>query len=152
MTTIKKSALLLAAAALTQVAGCSYIAHSDPVRGGAEDTFCTPSHVPHGVDGTAALLAPLAGLAAGLVVYDMADDARWAPIGGFAAGATLSGLVLAPSYRHGRQSAASCRAFRLAREQAWADYRASRSPGGRPTIEGPAGASPSRWRDRPPSG
>lgn len=118
--------------ALIQLSGCSYIAHSGPVRGGHEDSFCTPSRAPHNADAAAALLAPLAGLAVGLLV-DADDDAQWAPLTGFVAGGVIAGTVAAPAYRHGVREAAACRAARLARDRAWTEYWAAQdSTGGSP--------------------
>lgn len=115
--------------ALTQLSGCSYIAHSGPVRGGQEDAFCTPSRVPHNADAAAALLAPLAGLAVGFLL-DADDDAQWAPLTGFVAGGVISGTVAAPAYRHGARVAEACRAARLARDRAWTEYWAAQDSTG----------------------
>lgn len=137
MTKIKKvwGGAALTCAALTQVSGCSYIAHSDPVRGGPEDAFCTPSSLPHNADAATTLLAPLAGLGAGLLA-DADDQAQWAPIAGFVVGTVLSATVVAPSYRHGTQEAAACRAARLARDRAWTEYWAARdSTSGPPEVQ-----------------
>lgn len=119
--------------ALIQVGGCSYIAHSEPARGGPEDAFCTPSRVPHTVDAAAALLAPLAGMAVGFLATSAEEKSRWAPLAGFVAGGVLSGAVVAPSYRHGTEEAAACRAARLARDRAWTEYWAAQDTAAKPS-------------------
>ena len=112
MSATKKIATLILAT--TVFSACSTIGQSRVMVGGTESDFCNLSTVPHTLDAVGAVAALPAG-----IILATEEEQPWYAVAGVVGTAVLANVA-----SQGSRDQQACRAVKLSRDRAWAEWHA----------------------------